>query len=89
MENFGLFNVVWYDGSSAYVSKFILPSSHGEISNGTLNRLEKYLEGNGDILKTDYLYPLSFDNIKAMETSIDNELKTSVDRFAQMYFITD
>ena len=89
MENFGLFNVVWYDGSSAYVSKFILPHNHGEISNGTLNRLEQYFEGNGDILKTDYLYPLSFANIKAMETSNENELMASVHRFAQMYFITD
>lgn len=89
MENFGLFNVVWYDGQSAYVSKFILLQNHGEISKENLNRLEEYLKGNGDILKIDYLYPLSFDNIKAMESCNDNELKTSVNRFAQMYFIID
>lgn len=89
MENFGLFNVVWYDDSSAYVSKFILLNDHGGISNGTLNRLEEYLEGNGNVLKIDYLYPLSFANIKAMETSNENELMTSVHRFAEMYFITD
>lgn len=87
MECFGMFNVVRYDGSSAYVNKFIMMNNHGEISNGTLNRLEKYLEDNGDILKIEYLYPLSFDNIKAMETSNNNELKASVVRFAQMYFI--
>lgn len=89
MENFGLFNVVWYDGSSAYVSKFILLQNHGDISKETYNRLSEYLRGNGDILKIDYLYPLSFDNIKAMETSNDNELMVSVDRFKEMYFITD
>ena len=91
MEKFGLFNVVWYDccSSSAYVSKFILSQNHGDISEETVNHLVEYLEGNGELLKVDYLYPLSFDNIIAMETSDDVEKKIIVDRFKYMYFTNE
>lgn len=89
MDCFGLFNVVYYDGCEAYVNKFILLQDHGKIAQESLERLEKYINGNGDILKIDYLYPLSYNNIRAMETSDDKEIKASVDRFALMYFITD
>ena len=83
---FGLFNVVWYDGYVAYVSKFILEHHDGEITPVAMGKLEKYLNGNGEILKIDYRYTIEFDDIIELNESTATQDKLAVDRFKKMYF---
>lgn len=83
---FGVFNVVWYDGYEAYVSKFIL-ECHGEsITPGTMGKLENYMCGNGDILKVDFRYSVDFDDIMEMNKSTLDVDKLAIERFKKMYF---
>lgn len=88
---FGLVNVVWYDGCDAYVSKFIVQCEGFEVTEDSIKRIKQYLDGNGEVLKVDYLYDLTLDNIIAMgeiepQTEDDAEKFASVDRFRTMYF---
>lgn len=83
---FGLFNVVWYDGYEAYVSKFILEHHDGNITPVAMGKLEKYLNGNGEILKVDYRYAIEFDDIIDLNESSATQDKLAVDRFKKMYF---
>ena len=83
---FGLFNVVWYDGCEAYVSKFIL-ECHGEnITPRTMGKLENYINGNGDILKVDFRYSVDLDDIIEMNKSTSSVDKLAIERFNKMYF---
>ena len=83
---FGLFNVVWYDGYEAYVSKFILEQNDGEITLRTKDKLENYISGNGEILKVDFRYTIDFDTIIEMNESTASCDKLAIDRFKKMYF---
>ena len=83
---FGLFNVVWYDGYEAYVSKFILEHNDGEITPRTMGKLENYISGNGEILKVDFRYTIDFDTIIEMNESTAPCDKLAIDRFKKMYF---
>ena len=83
-------NVVFYDGSNAYVSKFIIKADTDEPFRSILAEseiaLEDYLSGNGEILKIDPLYTVNLDNIIALKDCDDAELKCAYDRFNEMYF---
>lgn len=83
---FGLFNVVWYDGYDAYVSKFILEHHDGNITPVAMGKLEKYLNGNGEILKVEFRCAIDFDNIIEMNGSTESCDKSAIDRFKKMYF---
>lgn len=87
MELFGLFNVVWYDGTNAYVSKFILQTNEGKITDESKIGLNDCIIGNGEVLKIEFLHYISYFSLKEMEESNDNEIKAIVDRFASMYFV--
>lgn len=87
MNKFYLVNVVWYDGSDAYVSKFILEADGQEITKDASERLEKYLRGNGEILKVDILYSVTLDYIMGYKVAEkEPELTAAYDRFNSMYF---
>lgn len=83
---FGLFNVIWYDGYEAYVSKFILEHHDGNITPVAMSKLEKYLNGNGEILKVDYRHAIEFDDIIELNESTATQDKLALDRFKKMYF---
>lgn len=85
-EKFYLTNVVFYDGVEAYVAKFILRGSNYEISEKSMEMLENYLSGNGEILKVDVLFDVSLENILAFNEHGDKEQKSAYDRWAKMYF---
>ena len=87
MLNFRMCNVVWYDGIDAFVSKFILEfDMENNLKKESLKRLEQDLEGNGELLKVDSLYPVNFSNIVAMEKNGSDEQKIAVQRFKRMFF---
>lgn len=55
-----LINVVWYDGIEAYVSTMIgQATATRQASKETRERITKYLDGNGEILKFDVIKYLS------------------------------
>ena len=83
---FGLFNVVWYDGYEAYVSKFILEHHKGNITPSAMSKLEDYLKGNGEILKVDYRFSITFEDITKMIESTESSDKLIIDQFSKMYF---
>lgn len=83
---FALFNVVWYDGYEAYVSKFILENNDGKITPSTMGKLENYINGNGEILKVEFRYTIDFDDIIEMNESTASDDKLAIDRFKKMYF---
>lgn len=87
MYCFSLVNVVWYDGSDAYVSKFVLPTENHEVTKDGVARVSKYLSGNGELLKLDVLYPITFENLVAFKDSDNDELKACFERYASMYFV--
>lgn len=87
LDCFNLCNVVMYDGINAYVSKFILPCKGQEVTKDGKERCEKYCNGNGEILKIDVLYPITFENMLALHEHGNDEEKCAVDRFGQMYFV--
>lgn len=87
-------NVVCYDGRRAYVNKFII-QAEAKLINGdstfqptteSEERLEHTITGNGDILKIDILYGVSFDDIVALKDSDNSELINAYERFKYMWF---
>lgn len=84
-KTFKLCNVVLYDGSDAYVCKYVLRSKgYDEIDDESKKLIEEELKGNGDILKIDILHEVSLDNIKAFNNA--PEYKTVYDRFKKLWF---
>lgn len=82
---FKLCNVVWYDGTDAFVSKFILRSKgYDEVNEESREKVLKELDGNGDVLKIDILYEVSLDNIEAFAES--NDTRVIYERFRDMWF---
>lgn len=78
---YSMYNVVWYDGVEAYVSKFVLPENEKEAKNDLLD----WWDNDGEILKLDKLYSVSLGNIIDLRTG-DNENITTFERFEEMYF---
>ena len=96
-----MINVVWYDGSDAFVSKFIGQMEANEDEDGlieetltdeTISKIKEYLSGNGEALKFDPLYSMDFDNIVALKgyenstSEYEIELFAAYGRFKEMWF---
>lgn len=80
-----LVNVVWYDGVEAYVTKFVLPVNEKyELEKSTKDKVKKYLDGNGEVLKFDLCYFVTLENIIAYKDDIDKNC--IYERFNEMYF---
>lgn len=84
-------NAVWYDGCEAFVSKFIVQvdivDSELGITEESKQKLMAYLNGNGELLKVDMLYPVDLDNILAMRDNSDSpEYQAAFERFKNMWF---
>lgn len=86
-----LYNVVFYDGVDAFVSKFVASADETDAR----KHIVSYTAGNGEVLKLDKLYPLSFEDIIAMKNVSDDymekvtdarEKKNAVERWIVMYF---
>lgn len=79
-----MYNVVWYDGEDAYVSKFVLDTNK-EQAEKDLCKLWSLNGYEGEILKIDQLYVVNFENINALNNG-DNTQKITFNRFIEMYF---
>lgn len=82
-------NVVWYDGQDAFVSKYILQVYMGESTQRSNELVEEALQGNGELLKIDVLYPMDFDNIVALACDVEPERAEehrALERFKDMWF---
>lgn len=92
MNKWWMCNVVWYDGSDAYVSKFILKATEEGVTEESEGLVGQYLNGNGELLKIDPLYYVNFDNIIALKTYEDSNsehersLYNAYERFKEMWF---
>lgn len=79
-----MYNVVWYDGVEAYVTKFVLPENEKKANIELLDWWTK--KGfDGDILKLDRLYGVTLENIIALRNG-DKDIKRAYERFEEMYF---
>ena len=85
-NHWGLANVVWYDGSNAYVSKFVVKVTDAEVSIESQKDIEESIRGNGEVLKFDFLYYMDLENIIALKDADSNDLRLAFDRFEDMYF---
>lgn len=83
-ENFwALFNVVWYDGVEAYVTKFVCRVDENlTITSDSKRRVKEYIDGNGEVLKYDLLYEMIWDNIIAYKDQQDASIYS---RFVEMW----
>lgn len=79
-----MYNVVWYDGVDAYVSKYVLPQDEKSARND-LQRYWNTLGCEGEILKLHCLYGVSFENIIALRNGNEEQVRTFT-RFEEMYF---
>lgn len=87
MSKWYMCNVVWYDGSDAYVSKFVLKVTEECVTEESEGLVGQYLNGNGEVLKIDPLYSVDFDNIVALKDYKEQpELQTAYERFKNMWF---
>ena len=92
MAKFAMTNVVWYDGSDAYVSKFIVEAKDYQVTEDSKKKVEDYLSGNGEIVKYDVLHTMEFENIVALENYKDSTYENEIEqyaaykRFQEMYF---
>lgn len=78
-----MFNVVWYDGTDAYVTKFVCRTDENLTITKDSQRLVKaYLDGNGEVLKYDLLYEVVWDNIIAYKDQTDASI---YQRFVEMW----
>lgn len=82
MCKYWMYNVVIYDGVDAFVSKFILPD---EMTLDTACRTFGKMGYDGEILKLDKLYPVTFNNIIALKDGNSNE-QITFERFNEMFF---
>ena len=77
---FYMYNFVIYDGSDAYVHKYILKPK--DVKKRICEIETTY---NVTVLLTDKLYDVNLDNIVALKECEDLELKTAYERFVDMY----
>lgn len=94
MSKWFMFNVVWYDGCDAYVSKFIGKADTVDgityhETEETSDLIRESLNGNGEVLKFDPLYSLNLDNIIALKDAENDELTASFYRFKDIWFNED
>ena len=81
---YSIYNVVWYDGVDAYVSKFVLNTNKEQAEKDLCNYWS--LNGfDGDILKIDQLYMVKFENINALKNG-DAKERNTFNHFIEMYF---
>lgn len=82
---YSMYNVVWYDGVEAYVTKFVLSENEKKAKNELFDwwREKGY---DGEILKLDSLYGVTLENIIALRNDDNDDNKRSYDRFEEMYF---
>lgn len=78
---YSIYNIVWYDGTDAYVSKYILKSSP-EHAQADLQDYWNKKGYDGEVLKLDYLYSVNLENI----LSLKDEHPHMFRRFNEMYF---
>lgn len=80
---YSLYNVVWYDGVNAYVTKFILKSD----KDGKRDLLNFWKEKgiDGRVLEVDLLYSITLENIISFSNG-DGEQKQAFKYFKEMYF---
>ena len=50
MAKWWMCNVVWYDGSDAFVSKFVLQADDEGITEDSKRKVRTYLDGNGEVI---------------------------------------
>ena len=82
---YSMYNVVWYDGVDAYVSKFVLTEDEKKAK---IELLDWWCETgyDGEILKLDRLYGVTLENIIALRNSDNDKDISAYDRFEEMYF---
>lgn len=84
---FKLCNVVVYDGTDAFVAKFILRSEgYDKVDQESREKLDLEVNGNGEILKIDILHEVTFENIRAYGESSDEYDVIIYNRFKEMWF---
>ena len=84
MDKYGLYNVVWYNGETAGVSKFILINNDEQAKKD----VEKYVTDYGfscAVLLVDFVYGMPFDTIISYKDRNGDE-KQTYKRFIDMYF---
>lgn len=81
---YSMYNVVWYDGVDAYVSKFVLKTNE-ERAEQDISSFWSTHGFDGVILKIDLLYALSFEDIIALKNGV-NENQNTFKHFTEMYF---
>lgn len=81
---YSMYNVVWYDGANAYVTKYVLKSDEKEAIK-ELTRSWEQCGYDGEILKLDKLYYMSLENILGLRNGNGNDIST-FNRFEEMYF---
>ena len=80
-------NVVLYDGTGAFIYKFVLKCDENGVTKESEGLVGQYLHGNGEILKIDKLYSVNFDNIMALKDYEEQpELQAAYERFKEMWF---
>ena len=81
---YSMYNVIWYDGVDAYVSKFVLKTNKEQAEKDLCDFWS--LKGfEGEILKIDQLYMVEFENINALNNG-DSKERNTFNRFIEMYF---
>lgn len=81
---YSLYNVVWYDGVQAFVTKFILKSNK-EDAKQDLSDFWVEMGYDGRILELDELYNVTLKNIISFQAGNEEE-KRAFRYFEQMYF---
>ena len=85
--NWSIVNVVYYDGTDAYVSKFVLRTDeNGNVDDESQHRTCKYLRGNGEIVHYDAIRKVNFEEILYLKESPEAEYRAAYERFKTMWF---
>ena len=81
---YSMYNVIWYDGVDAYVSKFVLKTNE-EQAEKDLCEFWSTNGYDGVILKIDRLYTVDFEGINALKNG-DSKERNTYNEFIEMYF---
>lgn len=81
MTRFKLYNTVWYDGTDAWVSKFILPTDSRESLHEIAYIRDTY---DGDLLKVDEIGDIEFKDILKLKNDTDAQYRLAYKRFEDM-----
>lgn len=81
-----IINVVWYDGVEAYVSHFIGQANDNlQATKRTKERITKYLDGNGEILKFDVIKYLGLSDVIDYKDKGDSDSQVIWNRFLEVW----